>query len=310
MRVSEPTSVTPGDAHGSRTGRRDAILDALGRREAQRMWADHEIAELYARFCEEHPLARETSRDLALLAELSDASMVVDMACGSGATTREILTRVRQDCRITALDRSEAMLKLAEQSVADNRVKWLHASAVDVASHVAEADAILCNSAIWQLDMPATVKASAKALRIGGRLVFNLAPALVRHFLTPPPEQLRPSKPTLSQIIQAIAVLEYDFALPHPAIYRGRLEMTPEGICDLLERNGFVVDHVKPLEYEQSAESQIAWLGVPIFTENVLPGLPRDVQLKVLEAAYLKWDKSPATEVWMAFAARKIDHPD
>jgi hypothetical protein len=47
-------------------------------------------------------------------------------------------------------------------------------------------------------------------------------------------------------------------------------------------------------------------LQVPIFADNVLPGLPYEAQLDVQAKAYERLDKSTvARNFWLAFLARK-----
>jgi ubiquinone/menaquinone biosynthesis C-methylase UbiE len=74
----------------------------------------------------EYPRYRETSRDLIALALPSaDASFadaaVVDLACGTGVTTCEILAVLGQDGRVTGVNKSAAMLEVAASSTTDAR---------------------------------------------------------------------------------------------------------------------------------------------------------------------------------------------
>jgi ubiquinone/menaquinone biosynthesis C-methylase UbiE len=85
-------------------------------------------------------------------ASVADAA-VLDLACGTGATTREILATLGSDGRVTAVDNSAAMLRVAAKSTADPRVTWIHARAESVGQHAIQpVGAVICNSAIWQTD--------------------------------------------------------------------------------------------------------------------------------------------------------------
>jgi ubiquinone/menaquinone biosynthesis C-methylase UbiE len=265
-------------------------------------WADPRSAELYDRFCSEHDMYRLTSRDLVGLARVSDAALVVDLACGTGVTTEAILSEASASAEVVAVDASEEMLRIARRRMRDERVRWVCSRAVDLGQHVAGADSVVCNSAIWQLDMESAIAAAAQALRQGGRFAFNIG----RQFLMLPlsPEELHPHKPSFAQLIQAVAVLNYDYAPPHPAAFR-RSPMTPESVTEMLGRAGLVVDGVEQFEYEQSPEAQLAWLSVPVFADNVLPGMPHDQQLAVLAEAYDRWEKAPLMSTWLAFVSYK-----
>lgn len=57
-------------------------------------------------------------------------------------------------------------------------------------------------------------------------------------------------------------------------------------------------------------ESQLAWLRVPVFAQNVLPGMPHEEQLAVLDKAYERFDKTQdGKNLWMVFVARKRTNP-
>lgn len=266
-------------------------------------WYEPETAELYDHFARTHALYRETSRDLVDLAGIEQAASIVDLACGTGVTTEAILARARPDAIVTAIDASSAMVDVARRRVSDPRVQWRIAPAVDLAAHLDAADVIVCNAAIWQLDMERAVAAAAAVLRPAGRLAFNIG----RQFLMLPlsPQELRPAKPTFFDLIQAVAVLEYDYAPPHPVLRQGRL-LSPEAIEEMLKGCGLELVEQRLFEYENSAESQLAWLRVPIFADNALPGMGYDDQIDVFTKAYGRLDKSVTSRnPWMAFVARK-----
>ena len=150
--------------------------------------------------------------------------------------------------------------------------------------------------------MEPAIAAAAKTLRAGGCLAFNIG----RQFLMLPltDQDLRPATPSLHHLIQAVAVLDHGFAPPHPALSRGRLP-SPALVADMIDRAGLALDHTEMFEYDNTPEAQLAWLSVPIFAENVLPGMPYDQQLQVIEKAFARFGKAPSRSAWMAFVARK-----
>ncbi len=266
-------------------------------------WDDPDTAAQYDAFSREHGMYRETSRDLAELARIEHAALVVDLACGTGVTTEVILARVGAGTTVIALDGSRAMLDVARSRITDPRVRWVCAPAVELASFASEADAIICNSAFWQLEMAPTSVAAGKALRSGGRLVFNLSRAMISAALTA--ADPRPTKPMLTQLMHAVAVLEYDYVPPHPATRRGT-PLTPEGLAEMQRQAGLEPAEPQAFEYDTSPEAQLAWLRVPIFANNVLPGLPHASQMAALDQAYARYDKISGRENrWLAFVAVK-----
>jgi ubiquinone/menaquinone biosynthesis C-methylase UbiE len=118
---------------------------------------------------------RDTSRDLISLTGLSADAAVVDLACGTGVTSREILAVLGPGGRLTGVDKSAAMLAVAARSVTDPRASWIEARAENVDVYVAgPVDAVVCNSAIWQADLAATAAAVRGVLAARGRFVFNV----------------------------------------------------------------------------------------------------------------------------------------
>lgn len=269
-------------------------------------WRDPDNAELYDAFARKHALYRDTSSDLVDLAQADGAATVVDLACGTGVSTEIILSKVREDARVIALDGSEAMLAIAQRTISDARVTWVTGDGSGIADHVTDANAIICNSAFWQMDMEPTMLACAKALRPGGRLVFNLRQFLMMRLT---PEELRPSRPTFFQLIQAVAVLDHGFAPPHPAATRGprrlRGPLTPDSMKEMIASAGLLLDSTEEREYENPAEAQLDWISVPVFSDNVLPGMAHEQQLQVITSAYERWDKESANSRWLVFVTHK-----
>jgi SAM-dependent methyltransferase len=145
------------------------------------IWDSDETAASYAAFTGEFTMYQDTSRDLVELAGPAPGAAVVDLACGTGVTTREILAVLGQDGRVTGVDRSAAMLAVAGRSVTDPRVSWVRASAEEFDQAVpGPVEAVICNSAIWQTDFASTARAARAVLAPGGVLAFNIGAEFVR----------------------------------------------------------------------------------------------------------------------------------
>ncbi len=112
-------------------------------------WGQDDNARRYDAFTREYTIYQETSRDLIALATPRADSAVLDLACGTGATTREILAVLGPDGTVIGVDKSAAMLAAAASSVADPRVTWIHGLAETIGRHLTTpVDAAICNSAI------------------------------------------------------------------------------------------------------------------------------------------------------------------
>jgi SAM-dependent methyltransferase len=244
---------------------------------------------------------RQTSRDLVMLARLSRNAMVLDLACGTGATTVEILSMLGPEGKVVGVDRSPAMLTVAARRIPDRRVEWVEAAAENVDHHVAElVDAVVCNSAIWQTDLAATVAAVRNVLAAGGRFVFNVGAGFLDQ--RDDPNDLGDGL----GVMRAIAALDYGWQPPGSrAPLHGRPRLTRESICRCLGGAGFEMERVEEFSYEQSAEAERAWLSVPIFTKSYLPGLPYDDRMRVLDKTYDRLGPGKAgISRWVAFVAK------
>jgi ubiquinone/menaquinone biosynthesis C-methylase UbiE len=263
-------------------------------------WDDTRTAELYDEFTRNFPMYDDTSRDLVELADVAQAATIVDLACGTGATTRRVLASAQTDASIVALDGSRSMLDVAARDITDDRVTFVHADAAALGEHASDVDAIVCNSAIWQTDMAAVFKAAARVLRPGGRFAFNIG----RQFMILPftEEELSKSKPSLWDYALAIAVLDHDFVQP-PRGGRGRL-LSREAVEGALTEAGLSLDVFEIRAYEATVQQDAAWLRVPVFADNILYGMPHEQQVAVIDKAYDRVDKSGvSTTRWACFVA-------
>jgi ubiquinone/menaquinone biosynthesis C-methylase UbiE len=264
------------------------------------IWDSDETAAGYAAFTGEFTMYRDTSRDLVELAGPVPGAAVVDLACGTGVTTREILAVLGRDGRVTGIDRSAAMLAVAGRSVTDPRASWVRASAEEFDKAVpGPTDAVICNSAIWQTDFASTVRAAHAVLAPGGVLAFNIGAEFVRDTA----DTTDPAQFPLMTMMRQIAADQYGWSPPAQPVTR-RQRLSEREVGHLLHAAGFAVRHAGWLHYEQTPESQLSWLRIPSFTDRHLPGLGYQARMAVLDAAVQRLGP-PRTELtrWFAVAA-------
>ncbi len=274
-------------------------------------WGEDDNPRRYDAYAREYPGYRESSRDLIAVAlPLADGGVadaaVLDLACGTGATTREILAVLGPDGRVTGVDQSAAMLGVAASSVTDPRATWIQARAESVDQHVTRpADAVICNSAIWQTDFAATAVAVRAVLKAGGRFAFNV-PA---DFLDDGDSHgSRERYPSLLSEMRAIAERDYGWAPDDGAPGRVRQRLTRKSICRSLAAAGFDAGQVTEVSHQDSAESQRAWLSIPVFTRDRLGGLPYQDRMRVLDKACERLGPGQTERAqWAVFAARAGD---
>jgi SAM-dependent methyltransferase len=272
---------------------------------ADNPWESDENARRYAQFAREHALYRQTSKDLAALACLASDACVVDLACGTGATTRAVLALLGPRGQVIAVDGAEAMLTGARSFIGDHRVRWVRSSAecLDKCG-IGAVDAVVCNSAIWQTSLPATVAAVGRVLRPSGRFVFNIgAPLLADH------QDADQAPAPLIQLMENLAARDHGWTASRALAGGRRQSLLSEGwIRRLLRDNGFRVEEVREFEYNQTLEDQRAWLSIPIFTLRRFAGLSYEERMALLHEAYRSLSDRHAaattTVRWVAFAAR------
>ncbi len=263
-------------------------------------WADPGNAVAYARFTHDFPMYDETSHDVVSRAQVGDSALVVDLCCGTGATSRALLGMLPASARVIAVDGSAAMLETGrvECTGADaGRIDWVLSPAEEFDRHItAPVDAVVCNSAIWQTDMPATFAAARAVLRPGGRLVFNIGEHVVE---LPRADQGPRPTPGLEELMVAQARADFGF---NPQRRRWG-SMTPETVHGQLSDAGFTVTGSEVLSYQATVEQRRAWLSVPVFAGR-FGSLTPEQCLTVLDKAYAQVDKSVITATnWLVVTA-------
>lgn len=267
-------------------------------------WHDGHNAELYNQFARQHKLYRHTSRQLTNLVRLRDAKHIVDLACGTGITTEEILQHVDKTVRVSAIDSSTAMLFIARQFISDKRVSWIQGDAAEIDRHTKFVDTIICNSAIWQLDIDKTLSAAANILQPGGEIAFNIG----KHFLRLPSRESQPQKTTASlrTLVQSIAMSEHGFT-PSTGKAKSQPRLSVNEVIKTLLENGFEPHETHFFTYTMTPDEELAWLKVPIFAQAVLPGMPHKQQLEIMNKAFEHVDKEyQRTSDWMIFIATRL----
>jgi ubiquinone/menaquinone biosynthesis C-methylase UbiE len=265
----------------------------------------------YDAYARAYPNYRETSQDLVAIAldpagEGAVDAIVLDLACGTGVTTAEILAVLGPAGRVIGVDQAAAMLAVAASSVADSRASWIHASAESVAHHVSEpVDVVICNSAIWQTDFAATAQAVRTVLKVGGRFAFNVPVGFLHDGDSQPASDRYPA---LLSEMREIAQRDYGWVPETVAEGKPWQRLSRDWYCRSLTAAGFDVEQVSEVSHQNSAESQRAWLSIPIFTRDRLGGLSYEDRMRVLAKAYDHLGPGrPESAQWMVFVGRAIE---
>ena len=266
-------------------------------------WHDPHNANLYNQFARQYGLYRDTSLHLASLVRLENAKQVVDLSCGTGITTEEILKFIGGSTQVTSIDSSTAMLAIARQFISDKRVSWVQGDAAEIDRHTRPVDTIICNSAIWQSDIGKTLSAAANILHPGGEIAFNIG----KHFLRLPLREIQSHQKTASlrTLVQSIAISEDGFD-PSASSVTPQNRLSVNEILETLTENGFKLRETHFFTYRMTPEEEAAWLKIPVFAQGVLPRMPHNQQLEIINKAFERVDKEyQRTSDWMVFVATR-----
>ncbi len=146
------------------------------------IWNTKENAEAYDAYARRFPMCRDTSRDLVDISGIKSGMTIVDLAAGTGATTQAIIEKVAGTVRIIAVDQAEEMLKKAKQKCTGGNVLFIVSSAENLEQVISEpVDAVICNSAFWQMKPHQVFKSVSTILKQGGIFAFNLPDSFFSH---------------------------------------------------------------------------------------------------------------------------------
>jgi ubiquinone/menaquinone biosynthesis C-methylase UbiE len=133
----------------------------------------NEIAPRYhKRWAKENIGAFQSTAKLITMAKLGRGDMVLDLACGTGAVTKKILTKVGQKGHVVGVDSSSSAVKIAKKWAASKNADFVVSDAENL--HFSEKfDAITCQYALFFFPNAHKVLQNAKrCLKRGGTLAL------------------------------------------------------------------------------------------------------------------------------------------
>lgn len=124
----------------------------------------------------------ESAQVLVNSIDLSEKLNVVDLACGTGALTNQLLKKYEK-INIFAIDLSKDMLKFYKENFKDQikngQIKAISGNAEILNKYTKDKfDIVFITCALWDLEIEETLKNIFPLLKQNGKIVFNL-PALV-----------------------------------------------------------------------------------------------------------------------------------
>lgn len=132
--------------------------------------------DIYHDYALNFPQYIKTNEKLVEFADIQGNQIIVDLACGTGLTTKEILRKNPNVNKIFAIDFSKNMINVAKNYINSNKVSFIIGNANNINNLLKEkVDLIVCNSAFWQFDnLEKVLNSASKILKENGKFVFNL----------------------------------------------------------------------------------------------------------------------------------------
>jgi len=127
-----------------------------------------------------HAFVWQFGRDLLTMLTPKPGERILDVGCGTGQLTADI---AKAGADVIGLDVSPQMIKAARQNYPDLRFEVADIAAT---SYDSKFDAVFSNAALhWVKNQEGAIKAIARALKPGGRLVFEMGGrGNIRHIWT------------------------------------------------------------------------------------------------------------------------------
>ncbi len=258
-------------------------------------WNDWRGAEVYREYVERYPLYPALNRRLAALAELESAKRVLDLGCGTGATTAACLELLSASAEVVAVDSAAVMVEIARCHIRDRRVRLRCGDVGDLLGPpLGSVDRAVCNAALWLFPRPASVLADlAGLLEPDGLLVFSLPAERVEgRDDAPHPFQRELAATLIARLGSLRPSLGSTFDLNH--------------IEEVLERNSLQVESVEHYRHVGRQGELMALMEIPAMAGRLTPHLGSEEGQRIVRAAAARCDPDLEVEVpWVYFVARR-----
>jgi len=264
-------------------------------------WTGWANAETYDSFVREHPIYRWLNRQLVEIGRVAEAGNVLDLACGTGATTRACLAVLPPRGEILGVDASTAMVEVARARVGDPRARFAVAPASGVSQVAASAapfDRVLSNAAFWQFPDPASVLAGLSPLLTPGALfAFNVPASRLAGEATP----VHPFQVALARAVSDRS----------GAGAGGGSEAVDPGVLEAaLREAGFRLVSRERRVYRSTQHELMELMEIPAMLHRAAPGLAPARRRDALVEARRATDPEQAVEVpWLYWLASFGESP-
>lgn len=237
-------------------------------------WDTRKNAEEYEKYVQKFSMYQTTSDDLVKVAGIRPGMRVVDLAAGTGATTESIIEATDGDIEVILVDQAQHMLDIAQNKFSDFDFEYLVTAAEELESVMnKQVDAVISNSAFWQMETEKTFEAVSSVIKPGGRFVFNLPDQFFDH----PDFQASPRK-----------------ALPY----------TESDLINLAKDVGLLHKKSEIKSYEKTIKEILAFIDIPIMRDNFKTEANRQKHIEKLKDKYPEGTTKQSQ--WIYFVFEKV----
>jgi SAM-dependent methyltransferase len=253
-------------------------------------WSSWINAEIYDRFVRERGIYGWLNAHLVRLADVRLARRILDLGCGTGATTIACLRKMDAQAEIVGIDASEEMVGVARSNVFDPRARFEVVPAAAADEVDGTFDRVLCNAAFWQFPSFAPVfRALGERTAPGARFVFNVPAERVVGESSP----IHPFQLTLVKQIEEETGSRFEGA---PA------SVDPRGIAATGGEYGFGLVSTERHVYEGKQDELIELMSIPAMLRPLSPGLSEERQEAAWQRAKVRSDPDlEVTVPWIYF---------
>jgi len=264
-------------------------------------WDDLVNAEIYAEFTETwsvYHFLNQTLADAVFAEKPAWANLrILDLACGSGATTQALLRHLGPQGEIHCVDRAAAMVAVARELIEDPRVTFEVCAAEELhhRKHT-DFDTVVCNAAFWHFQGNPLAQV-AKRLRPNGSLYFTVPANYVRGL----PVEGHPLQAAITRVLTE----------SHSDLPAGVRDIDPDALDAEATSIGFEPGQWTPLVYESTQAEFVALLKIPAMSEWIAPGLNRQQRDALINQASRHLDPNePVTVNWFVVRFRRVSDAD
>ena len=251
-------------------------------------------AEIYDRFTRDHAVYDWLNQHIVTLAQLGSARCILDLACGTGATTAACLREMAPRAELVGIDASASMVGVAHGYSIDPRVRFEVMAAADAHRLPERFDRIVCCAAFWQFPSRRDVfRALAACTEPGARMVFNIPAERVQGQETP----VHPIQTALITEIQRESGRHFG---GEPVRVDPALLAADARAC------GFEQVEQKRLVYQGPQGELLDLISIPAMIGPLTEGLDDDARERLLQRLRERVDLELTVEVpWIYFIVER-----